>query len=149
VTVELSTVSVVISQSLKIIPHNISQRAVEIAVTSETEISTAPESERGGWPSLLSWNVNTLTVFVILPITLSVAVFVSLIAVNYILYRGKDHRTQHDIQEKLNRFTAPFSEVPLLKTQLTPDITKQHAECENRSCYSVGSTDYHVYERID
>jgi heme/copper-type cytochrome/quinol oxidase subunit 2 len=43
-------------------------------------------------------NVNTLMVFVILPITLGVAVFVSLIAVNYIAKRGKDRRTQHDIQ---------------------------------------------------
>ena len=107
VTVELSTVSVGISQSPKIIPHNISQRAVEIAVTSETEISTAPESERGGWPSLLSWNVNTLTIFVILPITLSVALFVSLIAVNYVLNRCKEHRTPHDIQKKLQ--TLPSS----------------------------------------
>ena len=75
--------------------------------------------------------------------------FVSLTAANYIVKRGKDHRTQHDIQEKYNHVAASFSEAPLLKPQLTADITKQHAGYENRSSYGVGGTEYHVYERTD
>jgi len=117
------------------------QRVLENAAGSEAELRPAPESETRNWTSLLSWNVNTLTVFVILPITLSVAVFVSLIAVNYILKRGKDHRTQHDIQKSYKHFPAFFSNVPLLKTQLKADITKQHAGCENRGSYGIVGTE--------
>ena len=116
----------------------------DMTLTSETEHGAAP-----GWAILLSWNVTTLTVFVILPVTLGVAVFVSLTAVNYIAKRCKAHRTQHDIQEKYNPVTAFFSKVPLLKNQLTADITKQHAGYEKRGDYGVGGTEYHVYERID
>jgi len=134
---------------VKALPGTTLQLVIENSVTSEAELRPATESETGGWASLLSWNVNTLTVFVILPVTLGVAVFVSLIAVHYIVKRGKDHRTQHDTQEKYNHFAAFFSKVPLLKTQLTADITKQHAGYENRSSYGVGGTEYHAYERID
>ena len=130
-------------------PGTILQRVIENAVTSEAELRPAPESETGRSASLLSWNVNTLMLFVILPITLGVAVFVSLIAVNYVVKRVKDHRTQHDIQEKYNPVTSFSSSVPLLKTQQTTDITKQHAGYENRNSYSVGGTEYHVYERIE
>jgi len=63
--------------------------------------------------------------------------------------RGKDHRTQHDIQKKYQHVAAFSSNVPLLKTQLMADITKQDAGCENRGSYGVGGTEYHVYERID
>jgi hypothetical protein len=147
--VDLPTVSVGITQSLKPIPHKTSQRAEERAVTAEAEHRPAPESETEGWASLFPWNFNTLTVFVIMPITLGVAVFVSLIAVNYIVKRGKGRRTQHNIQEKHNHLAAFFSKVPLLKTQLTADITKQHAGHEDRSSYGVVGTEYHVYERID
>jgi hypothetical protein len=122
---------------------------VETAVTSEAELGAAPESETGCLASLLSWNVNTLTVFVILLITHGGTVFVFLIAVKYIVKRGKDHRTQHDIQTNHNHVTAFSSIVPLLNTQLKADITRQHAGCEKRSSYSVGGTEYHVYERID
>jgi len=125
-TVDLPIMSVGIAPPLKASPGTTLQRVIENAVNSEGELRSAPESETLGWPSLLSWKVNTLTVFVILPITLGVALFVSLITVNYIVKRGKNHRTQHDIQEKYIHVTASFSEVPLLKTQLTADITKQH-----------------------
>jgi hypothetical protein len=121
----------------------------DMTITSETEHGAAPKNETAGWAILLSWNVTTLTVFVILPITLGVAVFVSLTAVNYIAKRCKAHRTQHDIQEKYNPVTAFFSKVPLLKNHLTADITKQHAGYENRGGYGVGGSEYHVYERID
>ena len=121
----------------------------DLAVTSETEHGAAAEKETVGWAILLSWNVTTLTVFVILPITLGVAVFVSLTAVNYIAKRCKAHRTQHDIQEKYNHITASSSEVPLLKIQLTADITKQHACYENKSSDAVGGAEYDVYERTD
>jgi hypothetical protein len=147
--VDLPIMLVDTAPPLKASPGAILQRVIENAVTSKAEHRPAPESETGGWASLLSWNVNTLTVFVILPITLGVAVFVSLIAVNYIVKRRKNHRTQHDIQEKCNHVTSFSSNVPLLKTQLTADITKQHAGYENRNSYGVGGTEYHVYERID
>jgi hypothetical protein len=112
----------------------------DLVITSETEHGAAAEKETAGWPILLSWNVNTLMSFVILPITVVVAVFVSLIAVNYVVKRCKDHRTQHDIREKYNHVTASSYEVPLLKIQLTADITKQHACYENKSSDPVGGT---------
>ena len=146
-TVDLPTVSVGIPQSLKPVLHKTSQQAEETAVTSETELRPAPKGETEGWASLLSWNVNTLMVFVILPITFGGAVFVSLIAVNYIVKRCKDNRTQDDIQD--NRNAGFFSHVPLLNPQLTADHTKQHAGYVNKSSYGVGGTEYHVYERID
>jgi hypothetical protein len=139
----------IIFATLKSSPGSILQRDVENAEGSEAELRPAPESETRNWASLLSWNVNTVTVSIILSITLSVAVFVSLRDENYILKRGKDHRTQHDKQKSYKHFPAFISNVLLLNTQLTADITKQHAGCENRSFYSVGSTEYHVYERID
>ena len=126
----------------------ISQRDKENEVKNYGDHVTVPESERGGGASLL-WNVNTLMVFVILPITLGVAVFVSLIAVNYIVKSRMDHRTQHDNQGKDNHVAAFSSNVLLLKTQLTADITKQHAGYESRGSYGGGGTEYHVYERID
>ena len=147
--VDLPIISVGIAQPIKASPGMTLQRVIENEVTLEGELRPAPENETRGWASLLSWNVNTLTVFVILPVTLGVAVFVSLIGVNYVMKRGKDRRTQHDTQEKYNHFTAFISNVPLLKTHLTADITKQHAGHENRSSYGVGGTEYHVYERID
>ena len=148
ISVDLPITSRGITPHVKAPPGTILQRVIENAVTSEAELRPTPESEKGGWASLLTWNVNTLTVFVILPITLSGAVFVSLIAVNYIVKSRKDHRTQYDIQEKYKHFAGFFSKVPLLKTQLTADITKQHAGYEKRSSDGVGGTEYHVYERI-
>jgi len=147
--VDLPITLKVIAPHVKASPGTTLQRVLENAVTIEVELQPAPESETGGWTSLLSWNVNTLAVFVILPIILGVAVFVSLIAVNYIVKRGKNHRTQQDIQEKYNHVAAFSSNVPLLEPQLTADITKQHAAYSKRSSYSVGGTEYHVYERID
>jgi len=147
--VDLPIMSVGIAGTLKTSPVTTLQQVIGNSVTSEAEPRPAPESEMGGWASLLSWNVNTLMVFVILPITLSVAVFVSLIAVNYIVKRGKDHRTHHDIEKNYQHVAAFSSNVPLLKTQLTADITKKDAGCENRGSYCIGSTGYHVYERID
>jgi hypothetical protein len=148
-TEDLPTVSVGITQSLKPIPHKTSQGAEERAVTGEAGLRTKPESENVGWNSLLSWNVNTLTVFVILPITLGVAVFVSLIAVNYIVKRVKDHPTQNDIQEKYKHNAGLFSHMPLLNLHLSTDHTKQNAGYGNRSSYGVGGSEYHVYERIE
>jgi hypothetical protein len=125
------------------------QRVIENAVTSEAELGAAPESETGGWASLLSWNVNTLMVFVILPITLGGAVLVCVIAVNYVKKRCKNYRAQHHILEKYNRVVASFSDVPLQQTQLTADIKTQHPGYENRGSDGVGGTQYHVYEQID
>ena len=147
--VDLPITSKVTVLHVKALPHTKLQRVLENAGASEAELRPAPESETRSWTSPLSWNVNTQTVFVILPITLGVAVFVSLIAVNYIVKSGKDRRTENDIQKKYKHVAAFSSNVPLLKTQLTADITKQHAEWENRGSYGVVGTEHHVYERID
>jgi hypothetical protein len=120
----------------------------DLAVTSKVEHGAAAENETVGC-AISSWNVNTLARSVILPITLGVAVFVSLIAVNYVVKRCKDHRTHHNIQEENNHVIASSSAVPLLKTELTADITKQQFGHENRGKYAVGGTENHVYEQID
>jgi hypothetical protein len=143
IEVDLKIMSVGIALPLKVSPGTTLQRVIENAVTSEPELGAAPESETGGWASLLSWNVNTLMVFVILPITLGGAVFVALISVHYIVKRGKDNRTQHHIQKNYNRVVASFSDLPLLKTQLTADISKQYVGYENRGSDCVGGTQYH------
>jgi hypothetical protein len=148
-TVDTRIMSVGNAPPLKASPGTILQRVIENAVTSEDELRLEPESKTEGWASLLFLNGNPLTVFVILPVTLGVALFVSLIAVNYIVKRVMDHRTQHNIQEKYNHVTAFFSKVPLLKNQRTVNITRQHAGYENEDSYGVGGTEYHVYERID
>jgi len=131
------------------LPHKTSQRAEETAVTSETEIRTAPESEKGGWGNMLSWNGTTLMVFVILPITLGCAVFLSLVAMHFFTKRYKFHSCHREIQVKDNHHAGFFSRVPLLNPQLAADQTKQHAGHVNRGSYGVGSAEYHVYERID
>jgi hypothetical protein len=143
-TVDLPITSKGFAPPLKASPGTTVQRVMENAVNSEAELRSAPESETGGWACLLSWIVNTLTVFVILPITLSAAVFVYLIAAHYI------HHLQHHKQGEVS-CVAPCSDlaVPLLETPLTADITNQHAGYENRGSYGVGGTENHVYERND
>jgi len=89
--VDLPITSKGIAPHVKALPGSLLQRVLENAAISEAEPRPAQESETGGWGSMLSCNANTLMVFVILPITLGVAVFVSLIAVNYIVKRGKGH----------------------------------------------------------
>jgi len=148
-TVDLPIMSKSTDPLLKASSSTTLQRVIKNAVTSQAVLEPAPESEKGERASLLSWNVTNTAVFVILPITLGVAVFVSLKAVNYVLKRSKDHRTQHDIQKKYNHVTAFFSKVPLLKNQLTADITKQDAGYENEGSDAVGGAEYHVYERTD
>jgi hypothetical protein len=110
--------------------------------------SVRAESETGGWASLLSWNVNTLCVLVILPITLGVAVFLSLIATNYITKKCSLRPSKHEIQRKDRHLAGFFSHAPLLNPQLTTDNTK-HPGYVNRSSDSFSSTEYHVYERIE
>ena len=142
-TPHLSTVSLGVPLSPKTSPHT--PRVVETAVTSEAELRPAPESKKGGWASLLPWNDNTLIVLVILPITLGVAVFVSLVAVNYITKRCKVHRPQHHIQGEA---ACLDSAVPLLNPQLQADLTNQSLVYVNRSSENVRHNDYHVYEEI-
>jgi len=145
-TPHLTTVSVVVPPSPETSPHT--SRVVETAVTSKAELGDLPESETRGWASLLSWNFNTLTVFVILPITLGGAIFVSLKAVNYIVKSRMDRRTRHDNQGEDNHVSAFSSNAPLLNTQLTADITKQHAGYENRSSENVRHNENHIFEEI-
>jgi len=125
------------------------QKVIENSVTLEAEVLSEPERETGGWASLLSWNVTTLAVFLILPITLGVAVFVSLTAVNYIAKRCSVHHPQHHIQGEDNHLAACLdSAVPFLNPQLQVDLTNQSLGYLNRSSKSVRHSEYHVYEEI-
>jgi len=126
--------------NLKTSPGTTMQRVIENAVTSEAEPRPAPENETRTSSSLLFWIFNTLMVFVILPITLVAAGFVSLIAVNYIVKRCKFHRTQHDIEKNYHHVAASPSNVPLLKTQLTTELMTSQAGYENRTLLSETST---------
>ena len=146
-TADLTTVSVSVPLSPKTSPHT--SRVVETAVTSEAEPGALPENETGGWAGLLSWNVNTLMVFVILPLTLGGAVFVSLIAVKYITKRCRVHRPQHHIQGEDNHLaTCLESALPLVNPQLKLDLTNQNLGYVNRSSENVCHNEYHVYEEI-
>jgi len=147
VTPDLTNISVGVPISPKISLH-ISQ-VVETEVTSEAELRTTPKNEKVGWASLLSRNVNTLTVFVILPITLGGAVFMCLIAVNYIAKRCSVHRPQHQIQGEDNPLAACFhSTVPFLNPQLQVDFTNEPLGYVNRSSENVYHSEYHVYKEI-
>ena len=119
------------------------KRVTETQVTSEDELRTTPKSETGDRASLLISNVNTLIAVVILPITLGVAVFVSLTAVNYVSKKCRFHHPQHHTQTEANHFA-----LPLLNTQLTADFTRQDPEFVNRTSDVVDGTEYHVYETI-
>lgn len=148
-TVDFPHVSVGIPQSPNPIVDKTSPWVEERATTSKTEIRTVPESESGGSGSILSWNGTTLTVCVILPITLSCAVFLSLVATHYFTKRYTFRSSQREIQETGNHNAGFFSRVPLLNPQLTAEQTKQYAEYANKGSYRVGGTEYHVYERIE
>ena len=128
-TADLTTVSVGVLLSPKTSPHT--PQVVETAVTSETELRALSESETGSWGKLFSWNVNTMMVFVILPITVGGAVFVSLIGVNYVTKRCKVQRSQ-----------------PLLNPQLRIERTNQPSREVNRSSENIRNDEYHLYEEI-
>jgi hypothetical protein len=124
--VDLPITSKGIAPHVKSSPVTILQQVLENSLTLDAEFRSEPERETGDWASLLSWNVTTLTVFVILPITLGVAVFVSLIAVNYVAKRCSVHHPQHHIQGEDNHIAACLdSAVPFLNAQLQVDLTNQ------------------------
>ena len=136
VRADLTTVSLGVPLSPETSPHT--PRVVETAVTTEAELGDLPENDTGSWASLLPWNVNTLMVFVILPITLGGSVFVSLIAVNYITKRRCVHCPHHHIQGEDNHLAACLdSTVPFLNPQLQADLKDQ----------PLGYV-HHVYEEI-
>ena len=120
------------------------KRVTKTQVTSEAELTTTPKSEKGGW-----WDDNALKAFVLLPITLGGAMFVSLIAVKYVTRRCRVHHPQYHIQGEDRHVTACSDiALPLLNTQLTADFTRQGPEFVNRNNDVVGGTEYHVYEEI-
>jgi hypothetical protein len=122
-----------------------SKRSVGTQVTSEAEPRTTPKSKTGDW----AWIVNTLVVALILPITLGVAVFVSLIAVNYVTMRCRFNRPQHNIQREASHVSAcSHVAVPLLNTQLMTDFTMQSPGCGDRRSVGVRQSEYHEYEEI-
>jgi hypothetical protein len=147
--VGLPIMSVGVTPPLKPSPNTTFQRVTETAVTSEAELGPAPESETVASASVLSWDVNTLMVIVILPITLGVAVFVSLIAVHYVTKGCRIQHPQHHKQGKGNHVAAFPSTVPLLKTQPTTELMKSQEWYENRNSDDYNGAVYHLYERID
>lgn len=147
--VDSRIMSVGIAPTLKTSPLTILQRDMKNEGKNDGDLVAVPGCETGGWASLLSWNVNTLMVFVILPFTLCGAVFVSLMAVNYIKKRCRNHHPQHHIQEKCNHVAAFSSSLPLLTTQLPTELRETQAGHENRSSDGYRGAVYHVYERID
>ncbi|XP_023712049.1 oligodendrocyte-myelin glycoprotein [Cryptotermes secundus] len=131
--------------SQKITPYLSLHLAKETTVTGGDEPTVTPEIETGDWDGLLSWNANTILVFVILPCTLCVAVFLALMAVNYFTRRWTIHRPRHAIQGKGNclencRYFHP---------QLTADTIKPHARYININNQRIPYDTYHIYEEID
>jgi hypothetical protein len=148
-TVNLLITSKGTAPHVKASPDTTLQKVIENSVTLDAEVRSQPERETGGWASLLTWNVTTLAVFVILPITLGAAVFVSLTAVNYIAKRYSLHHPQHHMQGEDNHLAACLDcTVPFLNPQLQVDLTNQPLEYLNRSSESVRHSEYHVYEEI-
>jgi hypothetical protein len=127
-------------------PHT--PRVVKTAVTSETELGDLPENETEGWLSFSSWNVKTLMLFVIMPITLGASVFVSLIAVHYVTKKCSVQRPQHRIQEHNHHSSSCDPTVPFLNAQLEVDLTNQPLWSVNRSSENIRQNVYHVYEEI-
>jgi len=147
VIADLTTVSVGVPLSPKASPET--PRVGGTAVTSEAELGALPESKAGSWASLLPWNVNTLMVFVIQPITLGGAVFVALIAVNYITKKCRVLRPQRHIQGEDNHIASCLdSAVPFLNPQLEADLTNQALGYVNRSSENFRHNECHVYEEI-
>jgi len=151
-TIDMEVILPIMSADFVLLPNHSPdttlQRVIENAIKNETEIGPAPESETGDWA--LSWNVNTLMVFVILPISLGVAVLVSLIAVNYITKRIRVHLPLHHTQGEASHVTAcsDFA-VPLLRRQLTANFTSQGPEYVNRNGDGFRNDEYHLYEHIE
>lgn len=134
-----------LSFSQKITPYLSLHLAKETTVTGGDEPTVTPEIETGDWDGFLSWNANTILVFVILPCTLFVAVFLALMAVNYFTRRWTIHRPRHAIQGKGNclencRYFHP---------QLTADTIKPHARYININNQRIPYDTYHIYEEID
>jgi hypothetical protein len=116
------------------------------AVSVSVSQSTPAESETEGWDILLSWNSTTLCLLVILPIALGIAVFLALMATNYISKKCRLHPSQHQLQRRI-KGRRIHSRERLLRPQLTADHTK-HPGYLNRSSDSFGSAQGHVYEEI-
>jgi len=130
-----------------ILPHRALTADKQMEVFGEDERVVVAESGKGLSDSLLSWNTNTLLVYIILPFSLGVAVFTSLITVNYFTKKMKT-RMHHKIQGKDNNLAAFISRLPPLDTHLTADIRKpQQVYVRGDSQYSYCDKD-HVYEEI-
>jgi hypothetical protein len=118
--------------------------ATETVVTSWAEPMATPETETGDWDALFPWNANTVLVYLILPCTLGVAVFLALTAVDYITQTWLVRRPRHVIQAKDNSLSAFLS----LDNQVTANFTKHHAGCKNINRQGTPYDTYHVYEEI-
>jgi hypothetical protein len=125
--------------SPKIAPYSPLHPAEETAVTGGDEPTATPEIETGDSDGLFSWNTNTILVFLILPCTLGVAIFLALMAANYCTKRRKIHHPRHAIQGEDER----------LDPQLTADIAKQYAGYININSQGIPYDTYHIYEEID
>ena len=147
ITADLSAVSVGFPLSPKTSPHT--SLVLETAVTSETELGSQPENEKGGSINRQSWNKNTLMVNVILLITFIVALFVWLLAVKPFTKRCTVHHRKHNMPEEMYHVAALLhSTVPKLNPQLKVVKKNQLLRYVNGSSENVCHTEYRVNEEI-
>jgi hypothetical protein len=118
--------------------------AIRTVVTSWDEPTVSPETETGDRDGLFQWDRNTILVFIILPCTLGVAIFFTLMAMNFFTKRWIVHRPRYDIQSKDNRLLAFLSH----DTLLVADVTKKHAGYMNVNSQAIPYDTTHVYEEI-
>jgi hypothetical protein len=119
-----------------------SETSVGTQATREIERIAASKSEKEGSPQN-----DTLKFVLILSISLGGAVFVSLIAVNYVTVRCGLHRPQRNVQEASHDAACSHSAVPLVNSQVTVNSTRQGPGYRSSSG-DLHPSAYHVYEEI-
>jgi hypothetical protein len=115
--------------STKIASYSSLHLAKETSVMGGDEPTATQEIETGDWDGLFSRNSNTILVFLILPCTLGVAIFLALMAVNYCTNRPADYLSLH--------------------RQPTADIRKQYAGYIKKNNEEIPYDTYHIYDEID
>jgi hypothetical protein len=109
------------------------------------------------WGELLSWNTNTVLVFIILPLMLGIATFVSLITV-YFVINVMNSRRQSTVSSVSKNGTENskrhlFSRIPSTPSSISSDSIAEKQIAASGSS-SVGDRpnaydSYHLYERIE
>jgi Leucine-rich repeat (LRR) protein len=118
--------------------------AITILVTNWDETTVTRETETGVTDGLFSWDRKTILVFLILPCTLGITIFLSLIAVNFFTRRWLIHHPQYVKQNKDNHLAANLSH----DIQLTTNTTKKNAGYMNINSQRIPYDTRHIYEEI-